>query len=288
MTMRIVQSIDELRNALLPFRAAQIGFAPTMGFLHQGHQTLFRRAADENSIAVASVFVNPTQFNDPADLEKYPRDPYGDTVRAREAGIGILWMPEPRHMYAPDHTTTVSVARLTHGLCGATRPGHFDGVATVVTKLLNAVQPTRAYFGQKDFQQLAVIRRLVRDLDMPVQIVGVPTVREPDGLAMSSRNVHLSTSERQSALALSRALFAAARSWEQGERNVDRLVSDVTATVTAEPDLRIDYINAVDPDDLHDLAGLTLGHGRGVVMALAVFCGKTRLIDNLRLDAPNA
>ena len=287
MTMRIVQSIDELRHALLPFRAARIGFAPTMGFLHQGHQTLFRRAAAENSIAVASVFVNPTQFNDPADLEKYPRDPHGDTARAREAGIGILWMPEPRHMYDPDHTTTVSVAGLTHGLCGATRPGHFDGVATVVTKLLNAVQPTHAYFGQKDFQQLAVIRRLVRDLNMPVQVVGVPTVREPDGLAMSSRNVHLSTSERHAALALSAALFEAARSWEQGERNVDRLVAAVKTAIEAQPAMRIDYVNAVDPDDLHDLAGLTLAPDRGVVIALAVFCGKTRLIDNLRIDAPN-
>lgn len=287
MTMRIVHTIDELRHALLPSRGRQIGFVPTMGFLHQGHQALFRRAAAENELAVASIFVNPTQFNDPADLEKYPRDPQGDTLKVRDAGIGVLWMPEPRHMYAPDHTTTVSVAALTQGLCGATRPGHFDGVATVVTKLLNAVQPTHAYFGQKDFQQLAVIRRLVRDLNMPIQVIGVPTVREPDGLAMSSRNVHLSTSERQAARIIPQALFAAASDWQRGERNINQLLAQVKATVSAQPDMRIDYVNAVDPDNLNDLAGMTLAKDCGVLIALAVFCGKTRLIDNLRIDAPN-
>ncbi len=285
--MQIVQSIAELRSALLPFRTARIGFVPTMGFLHQGHQTLFRRAAAENDIAVASIFVNPTQFNDPADLEKYPRDPHGDTEKARDAGIGILWMPTPQHMYAQGHSTTVSVTGLTDGLCGATRPGHFDGVATVVTKLFNAVQPTHAYFGQKDFQQLAVIQRMVRDLNMPLEVIGVPTVREPDGLAMSSRNVHLSSAERQSALAIHRALFTAARKWQEGERDVERLIQCLRADIEAEPDMRIDYVNAVDPLDLTELSGIVGLSNRGVVIALAVFCGRTRLIDNLRIDAPN-
>jgi pantoate--beta-alanine ligase len=285
--MQIVQSIQELRDALLPFRAGRIGFAPTMGFLHAGHQTLFRRAAAENDVAVASVFVNPTQFNDPADLAKYPRDPEGDAAKAREAGIGILWMPGPEHMYASGHSTTVSVAGLTDGLCGATRPGHFDGVATVVTKLFNAVQPTHAYFGQKDFQQLAVIRRMVRDLNMPLEIIGVPTVRESDGLAMSSRNVHLSADERRSALAISRSLFEATAQWAAGERDADVLVAGVRSAIEAEPVMRIDYVNAVDPDDLRDLAGAVVDAKRGVVIALAAFCGRTRLIDNLRIDAPN-
>jgi pantoate--beta-alanine ligase len=283
--MQIVTSVAELRQALAPWRGRRVGFAPTMGFLHAGHQTLFRRAAAECDVAVTSIFVNPTQFNDPADLERYPRDPEGDARKAEDAGIGILWMPGVQDLYPSGETTRVMVHRLTDGLCGAFRPGHFEGVATVVAKLLNAVAPTHAYFGEKDYQQLAVIRRMAIDLLMDVTIVGVPTVREPDGLAMSSRNVHLSPELRQAALAIPQGLARAQALWAAGERRGDALVAAVSAALAEGGVLRPEYITAVDPDSLQDVQGGLVAES-GAVIAVAAFAGSTRLIDNARVDQP--
>lgn len=277
--MEIVNTKAALREALRTRRNDTIGFAPTMGFLHAGHVSLFEAAARDNATAVASIFVNPTQFGENEDLDTYPRDPEGDAQKCRDAGIDLLWMPSTDAVYADDHATTVTVKGLTGGLCGASRPGHFDGVTTVVAKLLNLVQPTRAYFGQKDFQQLAVIRRMVRDLDMPVEIVGMPIVREADGLAMSSRNSYLSAEQRADALGLQRAIGATRAVYENGERDPATLRTTLHAALAAEPNIRVDYAVVVDADTLEppvDGAPVT----RPVLVALAAWVGATRLIDN--------
>jgi pantoate--beta-alanine ligase len=281
--MQTVHSLHELRLALHEHRRAgrTVGFVPTMGALHEGHQTLFRRAAAECDLAVASLFVNPTQFNDPEDLAAYPRDPEGDSRAAREAGTGLLWMPSVHDLYPEGHATRVEVqGGITAGLCGATRPGHFAGVATVVTILLQAVQPDRAYFGQKDWQQLAVIRRLAQDLLLPGEIVGVPTVRDPDGLAMSSRNRRLTRGGRNHALAIPRALEATARAWDDGERSPDVLALALRAALQA-PGLTVDYVEVVDPWTL-----LPPDPGAEALLALvAAWVDGVRLIDNRILGA---
>jgi len=282
--MIIVDSIPALREALAPHRGGSIGFAPTMGALHAGHLSLFRAAADANDVAVASIFVNPTQFAPNEDLDAYPRDTPGDTAKARDAGIDILWMPTVDQMYPPGAATTVSVEGLTNGLCGRSRPTHFAGVTTVVSMLFNAVRPDRAYFGEKDYQQLAIIRRMTTDLAFGIEIVGMPIVREPDGVAMSSRNAYLSADERVTARALSRALEAGRMAWASGERDADALRATIVDRLTRDGGLRVDYAEVVHPHSLVDLAGARADNDAGAVAAIAAHVGATRLIDNARLD----
>lgn len=252
-----------------------------MGFLHEGHLSLMRHARRENDLVVVSIFVNPTQFGPNEDLDRYPRDPAGDLAKCKDAGVDIVWMPTTDSMYASDHSTTVQVRELTEHLCGASRPGHFDGVTTIVNKLFNRVRPNRAYFGQKDYQQLAVIRRMVRDLDMPVDVIGLPIVRDADGLALSSRNKYLGTEHRQDALLLSKALDGAKARWHQGERDAGALIQGMRDTIGTGQHTRVDYIELVDADTLRSLRSTPSEHP---VAALAVYVGETRLIDNARLD----
>ncbi|HZZ83767.1 MAG TPA: pantoate--beta-alanine ligase [Anaeromyxobacteraceae bacterium] len=259
-----------------------IALVPTMGFLHEGHLSLMREArrrAGQDGVVLASIFVNPTQFGPNEDLAAYPRDLEGDLARCASAGVSRVLAPaEAQAMFAPGHQTWVEVQDVSQGLCGARRPGHFRGVATVVAKLLLLSQPHLALFGEKDYQQLQVLRGLVRDLGFPVEIVGMPIVREPDGLARSSRNSYLSAEERLQALALSRALFQARDAAAAGERDAARLVAGARAALEA-AGLRVDYVELVHPDTLRPVERAATG----AVMLLAAFAGKTRLIDNCRL-----
>ncbi len=280
--MRITHDIPSTRAALAEVRRAgwQIGFVPTMGALHAGHMALVAAARRDGTFVVVSIFVNPTQFGPGEDYERYPRDTAGDVQQCQDAGVELLFMPAAADMYPPDAATTVHVARLGETLCGPGRPGHFDGVATVVAKLLNIVQPDRAYFGQKDAQQLAIIRRMVRDLDLPVTIVPCPTVREPDGLALSSRNAYLSSDDRQRARALYRALCDAREQIKSGTRAVPTLLDRMHRLVAEGRPTGVDYISIVDPDTLQPVEQVA----GPVLVALAVRFGHTRLIDNLTID----
>jgi pantoate--beta-alanine ligase len=259
-------------------RGARIAFVPTMGALHEGHVTLLREGLQYGDRLVLSIFVNPTQFGPSEDLARYPRDLPGDLAKAASAGTDVAYVPDAAAVYPPGFQTTVEVGELARGLCGPFRPGHFAGVATVVCKLFNVVQPDAALFGEKDYQQLAIVRRMVADLDMGIEIVGVATVREPDGLAMSSRNAYLSPAERARALSLSRALFAARDAAAAGERDAPAMVARARAALDVD---RIDYVELVDADTLQPLA--TVAVDRPAVMAIAAFVGRTRLIDNVRL-----
>jgi len=258
-------------------RGERIAFVPTMGYLHAGHTALMDEAHRHGDRVVLSIFVNPLQFGPNEDLERYPRDLPGDLAKAAAHRVDAVFLPTPANMYPPGHQTTVQVHELEQGLCGGSRPGHFVGVATVVCKLFNIVRPHAAVFGEKDFQQLALIRRMVRDLDMPVDIVSLPTVREPDGLAMSSRNKYLLPDERQRAAAISRALFAARAARDGGERDAAKLVEGVVAVLHDEV-TRIDYVELRDAESLQSLATVD----RPAVLAVAAFVGRTRLIDNVR------
>ena len=273
--MQVLETVEAMRA----FAAAQgpSAFVPTMGFLHAGHLALMRAARAHAPVVVASVFVNPTQFGPNEDFERYPRDTAGDLEKCRAAGCDAVFLPPVAAMYPPGHRTRVSVAALTEPLCGASRPGHFDGVTTVVLKLLNIVGCRVALFGEKDYQQLAVIRRMALDLDLPVQIIGHPIVREADGLAMSSRNVYLSPEDRVGALCLSHGLSAAERAFEAGERAPRALEGIARAVVQAVPRAEIDYIEV---RDALDLTALDAPITRSAVLALAVRFGATRLIDN--------
>ncbi len=254
----------------------RIAFVPTMGFLHDGHASLLREGRRRGDVLVLSIFVNPTQFGPSEDLERYPRDLQRDLEIARAAGVDLVWTPTPEQVYPPGYATYVNVEGFTDGLCGASRPGHFRGVTTVVCKLFNVVQPDVALFGEKDFQQLAVIRRMTADLNLPVEVVGLPIVREADGLAMSSRNVYLSAGERQQALALSKGLALARRLAASGERDSEAILAAVRALVAAGPDARIDYVQICHRETLREQQLITADS----VLLLAVFVGKTRLIDN--------
>jgi pantoate--beta-alanine ligase len=263
----------------------RLSLVTTMGFLHAGHASLLREArrradaGDRPGLALATIFVNPTQFGPSEDLSRYPRDLQGDLARCAEAGIDAVLAPaRDDAMFAPDHQTWVTVERASQGLCGASRPGHFRGVATVVAKLFNLTRPHVALFGEKDFQQLAVIRAMVRDLAFGIEIVGMPIVREPDGLALSSRNAYLSPDDRARALALSTALAEAARNAAAGRRDARALRAAARARLEA-AGLRVDYVEVVDPDALAPVAEAVPGS----VMLLAAFAGATRLIDNARL-----
>jgi pantoate--beta-alanine ligase len=259
----------------------KIAFVPTMGYLHAGHVSLLHEGRRRGDVLVLSIFVNPMQFGPREDLSRYPRDLDGDLDKARGAGTDLAFVPDAAAMYPEGFQTRVAVTELSRGLCGDKRPGHFDGVATVVTKLLHLVKPHLAVFGDKDYQQLAVIRRLVRDLDLDVEIVGMPIVREPDGLAMSSRNAYLSADERRQALVLSSALARAHALVAGGERDAAALVAAARAVVAEAPAARIDYVELRDADSLAPVERLD----RPAVLALAVFVGATRLIDN-RVLAP--
>jgi pantoate--beta-alanine ligase len=285
--MRTVRTVSELRAAVAHARgngAAPVGLVPTMGALHQGHLALVRAAREENGFVVVSLFVNPKQFDEDSDLAAYPRDEHRDATAAAMAGADLLFAPPPEVVYPPGFATTVSVAGVTAPLEGAERGrGHFDGVATVVTKLLNMVGPDAAYFGQKDAQQLAVIRRLVADLDMPVRIEAVPTVRDHDGLALSSRNVHLRGGDRERAVALHRALHAAEDAIAGGERDAPAIRTAALAAMTdfgVEPE----YLELVSPETFEPV---TTVNGR-VLVAVAARVGGTRLIDNALIETSRA
>lgn len=273
----IVDPKEMQQRALAAKRAGQrIAFVPTMGFLHDGHLSLLQEGRKRGDLLVLSIFVNPTQFGANEDLSTYPRAMESDCELARAAGTDLVFAPSTAAIYPPDASTWVNVEGLTDVLCGASRPGHFRGVTTVVTKLFNLVQPDVALFGCKDFQQLAVIRRMVRDLDMPVEIVGMPIVREADGLALSSRNVYLSPEERQQALVLSRAITTARQMAGAGVRDAGEIVAALRALIAAQPAARIDYLQICYQDTLQEQVAIDSDS----VLLLAVFVGKTRLIDN--------
>ncbi len=253
-----------------------IGLVPTMGYLHEGHGSLIERAVKENDKVMVSVFVNPIQFGPNEDLETYPRDFDADLQMIEKLGADMVFHPEPSDMYAPDFSTTISVAGVSENLCGARRPGHFNGVCTVVTKLFNLSEADRAYFGQKDAQQLAVVRRMVRDLNANIVIVGCPIIREDDGLAKSSRNTYLNPDERKAATVLSKALRTGKQMIESGEKNAEVVKSKITEIISKEPLAKIDYVeitdwNSIEPVDIID---------RSTLCAIAVYIGNTRLIDN--------
>jgi pantoate--beta-alanine ligase len=283
--VKTVRTIGDLRAALRDDRRAgrTIGLVPTMGAFHEGHLSLIRRAREQSDVVVVSLFVNPTQFNDPADLERYPRDEARDADLAAGLGVDILFAPEPGELYPAGFATTVKVAGLGEILEGAQRPGHFEGVATVVAKLLNIVGPDVAYFGQKDAQQALLIKRLVRDLDIPVEIEVRPTVREPDGLALSSRNALLNPDERARAVALSRALEAAHQAVQAGERDA-AAVRERAVAAMHDFDVEPEYLELVSPDTLAPLERID-----GEALALvAARVGPARLIDNAPITVDNA
>lgn len=276
--MQIVRTVEEVRNLVKGWRrqSLTVGLVPTMGYLHEGHASLVARARKENDRVVVSVFVNPTQFGPTEDLDAYPRDLDHDAALLESLGADVLFAPDPAEMYRPGAVTWVTVEELTRGLCGRTRPTHFRGVCTVVNKLFNIVTPDRAYFGQKDAQQLAVIRRMVRDLNMDITVVGCPIVREADGLAKSSRNTYLSAAQRQSALVLSRAVAAGQKAVAAGQTDTAAIVAAMRAVLEAEPGACIDYVEAVDAESIAPVAKLD----GPTLFAMAVYIGKTRLIDN--------
>ena len=273
--MKTVTTLSELRAALVTL-PRPLGFVPTMGYLHAGHISLVEHARAECASVAASIFVNPTQFGPNEDLAKYPRDLPRDLALLEAAGADLVWTPTPEVMYPPGFQTWVEVEGLTKGLEGGVRPTHFRGVTTVVAKLFHAVGPQKAYFGQKDAQQAAVIRRMAKDLDFPLEIVVCPIVREPDGLAMSSRNVYLNPEERQAATVLSRALSAAKAAYEKGERDAETLRRILRDTINVEPLARLQYVSCADYDTLEELQQVT---GKSL-LSMAVYLGKTRLIDN--------
>ncbi len=284
--MEILRTVEDMQRFAdrVRQRGRTIGFVPTMGYLHEGHVSLVHIARRHADVVVVSIFVNPTQFGPGEDFESYPRDFERDRRMVAAAGADCLYCPDADEMYPPGYQTTVCVREVTRNLCGLSRPAHFEGVATVVAKLFNAVKPQYAVFGQKDFQQLVVIKRMVRDLNMDIDIIGAPIVREPDGIAMSSRNKYLGTAERQAARCLSRALDAVRSRADEGERSAQALISLARGIISAEPLGRIDYVKVCDAVTLQDVERLE----REAVMAVAVFFEKARLIDNtiLHVDGP--
>jgi pantoate--beta-alanine ligase len=276
--MRTVIGLDELRAARLSF-SGTVGLVPTMGYLHEGHLSLIRRAKLECNHVVVSIFVNPTQFGANEDLSKYPRDLERDLNLIKPFGVDLVWNPTPEIMYPTGYQTWVEVETLTRSLEGGVRPGHFKGVTTIVAKLFNAVQPHKAYFGQKDAQQAAVIRQMVQDLNFPIEMVICPTLREADGLAMSSRNKYLEGVDRQAATVLFRALNAAKSAYVGGERNAEKLRTLMMDTLAAEPRAQTQYVSCADYDTLEEL---DVVNGQ-CLLSMAVFIGRTRLIDNFVL-----
>lgn len=274
----VIKTVREVREHVRAWRneGLSVGLVPTMGFLHEGHRSLIERAVAENDRVVVSVFVNPIQFAPNEDLESYPRNIEADRALCTDAGAAMIFNPEPAEMYPQGFCTAVDMNGLKFELCGKSRPIHFSGVCTVVTKLFNIVGPDRAYFGQKDAQQLAIIRRIVRDLNMPLEVVGCPIVREEDGLAKSSRNTYLNEQERAAALILSKTIFLGQKLVDEGERDAKKLIAAMEANIATEPLARIDYVDVVDAENIERIDRL---EGE-VLVAMAVHIGKTRLIDN--------
>lgn len=277
--MRVYRTIAEMRAARADCRGT-FGLVPTMGYLHEGHLSLVRRARAENDVCAAWIFVNPTQFAPADDFERYPRDEDRDTRLLEAEGVDILFMPPVEEIYPPGFDTTVEVKDVTERLEGRSRPGHFRGVTTVVTKFFHIMQPSRAYFGQKDAQQVVVIRKLVRDLAFGIEIVVCPTVREPDGLAMSSRNAYLERSERKAATVLYRALKRAQERWASGVRDGDALRREMRAVLESQPLARTDYVSVADPETLEELDRI----GGRALASIAAYVGPPRLIDNVILE----
>jgi len=276
--MQLVHTIAEVREIVSAWRkeGLSVGLVPTMGYLHEGHQSLIKKSVEQNDRTVVSVFVNPIQFGPNEDLASYPRDINRDMEKVSEVGGDLIFNPEPSEMYPGHFTSFIDTTETTELLCGAVRPIHFRGVCTVVGKLFNIVCPDRAYFGQKDAQQLATIKRFVRDLNFPVKVVACPIVREDDGLAKSSRNTYLSTEERKAALILSQSLKLGKKAIEEGEKSAKKIIDIITANLKTEPLARIDYVEVVDFENIQrvdTIEGETL-------VAIAVYIGKTRLIDN--------
>ena len=277
--MQIVKTIAEIR-ALRQKLSGTVGFVPTMGYLHEGHLALVKQARIENSAVIVSIYVNPAQFGPREDFGTYPRDLNRDQELLRGGGVDIVFVPSDGEMYPPEFSSWVDVEKVTERLEGASRPGHFRGVATVVAKLFNTVQPSRAYFGQKDAQQVVVIKRMVADLNMNLEVVVVSTVRESDGLAMSSRNIYLSPKERQAATILFKALTLARQLSQGGEKDAEKIRRQMTSLIQKEPLAQIDYVSIADAETLEELSLLD----RPALASLAVRIGKTRLIDNMPLE----
>lgn len=279
--MKIVSTIEQVRNQVKVWRKEgyTIGFVPTMGYLHEGHASLLD-AAGENDKVVASIFVNPMQFGPNEDLASYPRDLEHDAKLCEEHGVDLIFHPTPEEMYGDNFYSYVDMNVLPEELCGLSRPVHFRGVCTVVTKLFNIVTPDRAYFGQKDAQQLAIIKRMVKDLNMPLTIKGCPIIREADGLAKSSRNTYLSPEERKAALVLSRSIFLGKKMVEEGEHDTSIIIAAMTAEIKKESLAKIDYVKIVDLDTMQQIDTIE----KSALAAIAVYIGKTRLIDNFMIE----
>lgn len=281
--MELLRTIEEARQFVLSQkkREKSIGLVPTMGYLHEGHLSLVHTAREQNDVVVVSIFVNPTQFGPQEDLDRYPRDLEKDRNSCSQASVDAIFMPAAEEMYPERFHTWVQVDTITETLCGASRPGHFRGVATVVSKLFNIIQPDRAYFGLKDFQQAVVIKQMVRDLNMPLEIVTVPTVREADGLATSSRNKYLTAKQRARAPVLYNTLKLGQRLIEAGEHNADVVHEAMVKEIESQPDTRIDYISVCNPETLAPVDKIE----NRVLLAMAVWLGNTRLIDNILVEA---
>ncbi len=276
--MKTVETFDALREGLLRLKRP-LGFVPTMGYLHEGHLSLVKKAKQDCESVVVSIFANPAQFAPDEDLDNYPRDIDRDLELLSGVGTNLVWIPSVKSMYPEDFQTWINVEHVTKPLEGLVRNTHFRGVTTVVSKLFNAVRPDKAYFGQKDAQQAVVIKQMVRDLNYPIEIVICPIIREPDGLAMSSRNSYLNERERQAALCLSRGLSAAEEAYQQGEKNADKIKDIVVRVVIEEPLAELQYVSCAHPETLEEFGGEI----ESCLLSMAVFIGRTRLIDNILL-----
>ena len=280
--MKVVTTIKEVRENVKQWKkeGQTVGFVPTMGYLHEGHGSLITKARENNDKVVVSIFVNPMQFGPTEDLDSYPRDLEKDSKYCESLGVDLIFHPEPSEMYHDDFSSYVDMSVLTEELCGLSRPVHFRGVCTVVNKLFNIVQPDRAYFGEKDAQQLAIIKHMVQDLNMDIEVVGCPIIREEDGLAKSSRNTYLNAEERKAALVLSKAVFKGEELIKNGEKNSDVILNTMKDIINSEPLAKIDYVQLVNADSIEPLE---TAEGR-VLVAMAVYIGKTRLIDNFIVE----
>ncbi|CAM2943594.1 pantoate--beta-alanine ligase [Hathewaya histolytica] len=277
--MKILKSITEVRKQINEWKSEgySVGLVPTMGYLHDGHKSLIEKAHSQNNKVIVSIFVNPIQFGPNEDYDKYPRDIEKDSKLCESAGADIIFNPEVSEMYPEEILTSVKLKNLANGLCGAKRPGHFDGVCTVVSKLFNIVNPTRAYFGEKDAQQLAVIKKMVKDLNFDIEVVSCPIVREVDGLAKSSRNTYLSQDERNSALVLNKSLLEAKKEIEKGETSANKIKDLILSIISSEPVAKVDYVEVVNFNTIKDTEKIL----NETLIAIAVYIGKTRLIDNI-------
>ncbi|WP_455795480.1 pantoate--beta-alanine ligase [Clostridium butyricum] len=278
----LLKKVDEVRSLVEQWRnqGLTVGYVPTMGALHEGHESLIKKAVRENDKVIVSVFVNPTQFGPNEDYDSYPRNIEKDMELCENAGACAVFNPEPSEMYFENKSTVISVSGLTSVLCGAKRPGHFDGVCLVVTKFFNIVKPNRAYFGEKDAQQVAVLKRMVRDLSIDVEIVPCPIIREEDGLAKSSRNTYLNVDERKAAVVLSRSLKIAKQLLDKGERNAAKIKDAIISQINTESLAKIDYVEIVDSENLTDVSTIE----KNILIPIAVYIGKTRLIDNFTYE----